>query len=66
MSADAITLSDGTTVEYRAGHNWPWRRVGRGLSGESKDLAGILPAHTYTDADEAACQALLARATEAL
>lgn len=66
MSTDAITLSDGTTVEYRTGHNWPWRRVGRGLSGEAKDLAGILPANTYTDADEAACKALLARATGAL
>lgn len=63
---NTITLSDGSTVEYRKGHNWPWRRVGRGLSGESKDLAGILPANTYTDADEAACTALLARATEAL
>lgn len=59
---NTITLSDGSTVEYRKGHNWPWRRVGRGLAGESKELAGILPTHTYTDADEAACEALLARA----
>lgn len=59
---NTITLSDGSTVEYRKDHNWPWRRVGPRLSGESKELAGILPTHTYTDADEAACEALLARA----
>lgn len=65
-TAYAITLSDGSTVTYRPDQFRKWRRVNNRVDAESEHLAGILPANTYTDADEAACFDLLKRATEAL
>lgn len=64
MTANTITLSDGSTVTYRSGAARPWMRVGPRMSGESDTLAGILPQYTFIAADHAACLALEATATD--
>lgn len=53
------TLESGDVIEYRAtAEVRPWRRASRTFSGESRDIAGVVPPGTVTLNDIALLQAM--------